>query len=244
METIRNSGKVNIISDIGDGTGRRIAKEFLNKIIIEFAKQSTKYIKATSEAPFSFKEKQLHSVLLPAISKITDAFLMESPIERQWSKKKKLNFNDYNGWLDYWCRYRDVDFFIELKHSYDSYKTKNIRKSTNEKWKYMNNFQLDAIKNEALRYSEFCKGVLLISLHVVTVYDYLKNNKETNSSEDYEKLEEIQINYHENLKPNPNWSGLWVLNNELLEKSVDKTETHNQFYPGVIMIAKVFEIIN
>jgi len=244
METIRNSGKVNIISKIGDGSGRRVAKEFLNKILVEFVKQSTKYINATGESPFSFRERQLHSVFAPAISKITDAFLMESPIERQWTKRSKQNFDDYSGWLDYWCRYRNVDFFIELKHSFDSFKTMNIRNDTMEKWNYMNNFQINAIKSEAKRYSEFCKGVLLVSLHVVTVYDYLKIQKESYDLNDHDKLIEIQSNYYNSLKPSPNWSGLWILNNELIGQSVDEFENNYQLYPGVILIAKVFEIIN
>ena len=244
METIRNIGKINFISDIGDGTGRRIAKEFLNKILIEFAKQSTKYINAIYDAPFSYKERQLHSILAPALSKITAAFLMESPIERQWSKRKKEDIRDYTGWLDYWCRYKNVDFFIELKHNFDSYRTSIVRKETLQNWSLMNNSQLAMLQKEAKRYSEFCKGVLLVSLHVVTIYEYLQNHKEPKSIGDIEKLIEIQKNYYDKLNPSPNWSGLWILNENLIKKSKDEIEAHNQYYPGVMMIAKVYEIIN
>jgi len=120
MITLRNIGKLNIKSDIGDGIGRRIANDFLNKLFEGFARQSSVYIKAIGEAPFAYRERQLHSIFAPALARFTTAFLMEHPLSRQWSKAKKLEHIDYTGWLDYWCRYRDFDFFIEIKHDYSA----------------------------------------------------------------------------------------------------------------------------
>jgi len=243
MKTIRESGKINIISNIGDGSGRRVANDFLNKLTVEFAKQSTKYINEVYEAPFAYKEKQLHSIIAPSIAKLTNAFIMECPVSRQWSKIRKQNYEDSHGWLDYWCRYRGVDFFIEIKHNYVSFKTINIRKNSHENWDYMNNRQLNLVKKEAKIYKDYSKGVLLISFHVITIYDYLQKRKKTKCFDDKERLIMAQKNYYENLKPSPNWSNLWILKNDLVRNSSEESKTHKTYYPGLIFISKVHEII-
>ena len=244
METIRGIGKFNEINQIGDGLGRRKASEFLNRLIREFAKQSAKYIIATSEAPFAHRERQLHSIFAPAISKITPAFLMEQPIERQWKEKESMqDMYNYTGWLDYWCRYRDVDFFIELKHNYHSYKNRGIPEKIKKNLEYVNNDQLKKVEDEAIRYSKNCKGVLLTSLHVITIYEYHKKSNEIESIDDFVTLLNIQNELFNNLDPTPSWCGLWVPNNQLIEKSFSKTDSHNEYYPGVILISKVHEII-
>ena len=171
MESIKGIGKKKIISDIKDGEGKRIAKDFLNLLLTEFAKQSSKYIRGAYEAPFSYGEKQLHSIFAPAISKITPVFLMEHPIEREWSKVKNEDWDNSQGWLDYWCRYRNVDFFIELKQNFDCYSTETIRKSIKNNWSYMNKKQLQLVKKEAKQFSEWSKGVFLLSLHVIIIYE-------------------------------------------------------------------------
>ena len=243
MKTIRNVGKIKIINEIGDGIGRRVASDFLDRLIVTFAKQSTKYIRSISDAPFAYRERQLHSIFAPAISTITDSFLMEYPIERKWDEERKKDWNDYTGWLDYWCRYRNIDFFIELKHNYDSYKNDEIRKDTFANWDYMNNTQLEIVKNEAKRHSEFCKGVLLVSLQVVTIYDKMQTTKIPQSCGDVDTLVSTQKNYFENLNPKPNWSGLWMLNDDIYDLSSREYDTQTEYYPGVMLIAKVCKII-
>ena len=138
MKTLRNLGKTNIINKIGDGEGRRIASDFMDKVLIGFAKQSAKYINAVYEAPFVYSEKQLHSVLAPVISNIAETFLMEHPLERKWEIESEPTFESYTGSLDYWCRYRGLDLFIELKHDRDAYKNDNIRQEAHKNWKKMN----------------------------------------------------------------------------------------------------------
>jgi len=40
METIRNCGKINIINEIRDGEGRRIAADFMDKLWINYLVRS------------------------------------------------------------------------------------------------------------------------------------------------------------------------------------------------------------
>jgi hypothetical protein len=244
MESIKGLGKKKIISDIRDGEGKRIAKEFLNLLLTEFAKQSGRYIKEVYDAPFAYKEKQLHSIFAPAISKITPVFLMELPIEREWSKIKNKDWANSRGWLDYWCRYRNVDFFIELKHDYDCYSTETIRKRVSNNWYYMDKNQLQLVKKEAKIFSEWSKGVFLLSLHVITIYEKTKKNKSPKSIENLEELKWIQRNYYENLRPNPNWSGLWILNNRLAQDCAYETKKYDEYFPGVLFLSRISEIIN
>ncbi len=243
METIRNIGKIHIINKIGDGEGRRIASEFMEKLLVGFTKQSAKYINAVFEAPFSYSERQLHSVLAPVISNIADAFIMEHPMERKWESEEESTRESYTGFLDYWCRYRGLDLFIELKHDRDAYKNDNIRKEALHNWDYMNNKQLERVKEEATRFSEHSKGVLLIALHAFTVYETLPNSKESLAREDVETLNSSQLNYMSNLEPKPNWSGLWVLHRDLFDRCTHDYENKKKYFPGVILVAKINELI-
>ena len=244
MKTIRNCGKINIINEIRDGEGRRIAADFMDKLFSAFIKRASKYMRSIDDAPFAYRERQLHSIFAPAISTITDIFLMEQPIERKWNKKINKDFKDYNGWLDYWCRYRNTDFFIEIKHNYDALtKNNNIRKTTIKNWEYANNTQLENIINEAKTYSECCKGVILFSLQVITFYRIIKNDKPSEFGSDFNAMITAQNNYLSNLTPQPNWIGLWTLHEELYNSSCKKYEKQTEYYPGVMLIAKIREII-
>lgn len=244
IKTIKDVGKIKIESDIKDGEGKRITNDFLRKLLKEFAKQSTRYMKSVSDTPFAYGERQLHSILAPAISKITPTFLMEQPIEREWSKLNKLDFFDSQGLLDYWCRYRDVDFFIEIKHGYDAYSTNTIKKSTKSDWAYMNKEQLQLIKKEAKAYSKNSKGVILLALHIITIYETCKLGQAPKSQENIVELSWIKDNYYSQLKPKPNWGGLWIPKNSLVENCNDESEINETYYPGVVFISKVSNIIN
>jgi len=108
MEVIKAVGEINYISHLLDGQGTRIANDFLSQLVREFSKQCSLYIRATNEVPFVFRERQLHSILAPAISKITDSFLMEAPVLREWSSISSKQYDDSHGWVDYWCKYRNT----------------------------------------------------------------------------------------------------------------------------------------
>lgn len=243
MITLRNIGKINVINEIGDGVGRRVASDFLQNFIIEFAKQATTYINVTYDAPFAYRERQLHSIIAPALSNFTDSFLMEHPIQRKWIRRRKDELNEYTGWLDYWCRYRYMEFFIEVKHDFGSYKSKNIRDTTFEKWDYMINTQLKRIRSEAKSFSENCKGVLLIGLQAITVYENIQYLKEPQSLNDHDTIETIQRTYYNKLRPAPNWSALWLIHPELINKSHWEYKKQKEYYPAVIFLAKVHEAV-
>lgn len=241
MNSPKESKSIIIVSNIGDGKGRRIVKAFLDQLFENVAEQASKYMDQIDDAPYAYRELQLHSLLAPSIAKLTDVFLMEQPVTRNWSLKKKHSLDDSNGRLDYWCRYKKYDYFIELKHSYDAYNTNNIKTSTVERWDNMTS-QLKKSKKEALKYSEHCNGVFLIAMQAITVYE---TANEPSSIENLERLLEIQKNYlySEKFNPSPNWSALWIVPKKYITKTSVELDKSNEYYPALIIQARVSEVI-
>lgn len=245
--TFREVGKIHTVTQNlkKEGAGSIITKRFLDSMVLGFARNSAKYINTLNEAPFIFKEKQLNSLIAPVLSQTSDAFLTEHPMLRKNPSIKKLREQklSYLGWVDYWARKKDYDFYIEIKHDYDSFNTNTIRKIVRENWKSMNSQQLKQIKNNALYLSSNMKGVFLISLHVIVIYHYSKFYDEEWSGYDTSELMSIQKRYFSSIqKPNPNWSALWTLHDDLVKNCTWENETHQENYPGVLFLSRVTRI--
>lgn len=238
-EKIQKVGKINYISKLTDGDGTRISNEFFKKLIKEFAKQTSLYIRATEEVPFAFSERQLNSVIAPAISKISPAFLMEAPVDRKWSSISKTKYNDSYGRVDYWCYYRNIVFLIEIKHDFISCKTGSLRKILKEDWNTALE-QLDVIENEAKFRSEDCKGVFRVALDIVPLYETV-NHQETKTLGKEEQLLNIQNKAMNGFDRNPNWSAMWMLHKDL----VGPYEYTNakECYPGILFLCNIYEVI-
>ena len=243
METLKGLGKLSILTDRkikSEGKGSKKIKEFLDKLVLGFAKHSAKYINTLNEAPFIFKERQLNSILAPVFSKIGDAFVTEHPMKRKnlSLKMREAGKKSYSGWIDYWARCGDFDFYIEVKHDYDAFNTEPIRLSALRNWKNMWE-QLNGIKKEAKSISEQAPGIYLVSLHVIVIYDFRKLHVEENPEYDVSDLIGIQEKYFDNLStPSPKWSGMWILHDELVKTCRWESETHVECYPAVMFFSK------
>ena len=158
IEKYRDLGTFNFETRIPDGEGKRVLKKFLKNLIIEIASNTVKQIRTTEYPPsFAYREKQLHTVIAPAMDKIAENFLMESPVNRNWSQSDE-NKSDAHGWVDYWCEYKNYIYYIELKHGFKAYKSKQIRISVKEDWEIAYN-QLDSLVDEISLEKEYSKGV-------------------------------------------------------------------------------------
>jgi len=242
MENIKGFGYMNIIPDISKSEGTLKAQRFFKKFTREFVKQSAKYIEFAHEATFTYRERQLHTTIAPVLDKITDAFLFESPVDRNWSKLQKYDYEDSHGWVDYWCRTKNIDFFIEIKHDYCAYRTGKIRDSTIRHWKQATN-QLTTIRNEARKMSKYSKGSFLLLLHILPIYETKSIKKEFDSIVNNDKLLLLQKHYHYNLKPKPNWSSLVVFNNKLVNNFVNEYKEDGrelkQCFPALLFIVRM-----
>lgn len=154
-----------------EGEDYAVAKELVENLFYDMAFLSTKYDNDQfCDLPYTYRERQLDSILLPALSKLCDSkVFVELPTRRQCSNRR-FQVDESSGRIDYWCLYKDYSFVIELKHSYDCFTTDTTREDTvTERWIKMNE-QLQSIAKDARRYSEATKGVIRIGLHIITSY--------------------------------------------------------------------------
>lgn len=237
-ENIRLAGDMYYDSQLKDSPGTRIANDFLTLLTKGFAKQSAKHINAINEVPFVYRERQLHSVLAPALSTFTDAFMMESPVDRGWSTTSDPNMNDSHGWVDYWCYYRKLSFLVELKHGFISRRAGQLRNDVKKEWQKAH-LQLDAIEEEAKRQSTWTNGTLRLALHVLPIFETCNKNV-VKTLNDIDNLFSIQQCAMNELDRKPNWSAIWKLH-EKLAGPHDFTNT-TEYYPGVLFVAHVSEI--
>ena len=157
---------------IGNGDkSTSVAKDLISNLFYEMAKLCTKYCnKSFCDLPYTYRERQLDSVLLPALSKLCNSMVFaELPAKRE-CKNRLFQVDKSSGRLDYWCIYKDYSFVIELKHSYDCFTTSKTRKRTvTDRWIKMNE-QLRSLDKDIKCYEENTKGVIKIGLHIVTSY--------------------------------------------------------------------------
>ena len=237
-EKLRAIGDIRYESSLVDGSGIRIAREFMTKLVRAFSKQASSYIRATYEAPFVFKERQLHSILAPALSSFTDAFLMESPVNRKWSAISSEERDDSHGWVDYWCYYRGIVFLIELKHGFISSKTGHVRKTVKKDWKKAID-QLDVIEKEAKSQSEWTNGAFRIALDILPLYETV-NSERAKTAVNNDKMLAIYSKILKEFEPLPNWSAMWILHKDLIGPYSYPNSI--EYYPSVLFISRLSEI--
>ena len=234
--TKRGIGKFYVESTLKDGEGIRVLKKFLLDTVIEIAKEGANFIQHVGHSPLAYSERQLHTIIAPAIARTSDCFIMESPVDRKWSILDEENTQDSRGWVDYWCAYKDFSYYIELKKRYISYSTKNLLTQVKEEWQVACN-QLAAIQDEIKAQEQVSKKVFKIAIEILTVYIQSKDNDKLTF--DIEGLLEVQKNAIRQISDirEANWSCLWVLHDDLVETySYDKV---NEVYPALLYLVNI-----
>ena len=220
----------------------KIGHEFILKILKGFAKLSDKFINGSynlSDVPYLYGEQQLSSLIMPTLSNICNGYVIaEIPTLRISSLKNHEKYNS-SGRIDYWCIYNNYSFVIEIKHSYDCFRTSKTRPGKIiDKWETMTIEQLYSIQKDVKKYEEPTKGVIRVGLHFITSYTNknLQDQEVLNYSKQIEdRLFRIQkdVCRCKPLKTSPNIAGCW-----LSKKIIKAYETT---CPGVIIIGKIFE---
>jgi len=236
---IRNCGQVGKEFSTNFGEGKpsaRVAKDFLERLIDNIVKKSVLYYKETGDYVFTQGERQMHSVVCPSIAAITRTFLMEHPLKRKSSKKE-----EHGGFVDYWITYRKCAFFMELKHSFFTYRNaKNPRKDITKRFESALN-QLGSIsKDEYWGLGKGVRWVDTIAFETITFRNWSKNkiSKSDLRNESFKSsLNELMKNREwNNLKPNL-WA-LWILNKSLV-KPIKYQNEGREIYPAVAFVGKV-----
>lgn len=230
-ETVKNSGHLLKQDNLKDGIGVRNSRDFLQKVVKAFIESCVKFHDITDELPFVYRERQIHSVLLPSITKVADAAFIEQPITR------KIKKSSSHGWLDYWVVYGSTVFIIELKHAWCSATSNKVRKTTQEAWKKALEQLKSVTPNEAKDLSLASSNLVKMAMLVVPFYQ---------SSQDQSKLtkfgkkeaEELFDGLLNGLTPKPNWGGLWLLH-QRLQRPIRYNDGRHEIYPYVGILAQV-----
>ena len=169
-----------------------VAYELTKRLLIGMAKRalvfnSRKY--GLCEPPFLFRERQLDTLILPELASLCKGLVFtEYPVKRSIRKK-----GHWQGRIDYWCIYKDYSFVIEVKHSYDNFKTSvTCDERLLERWKTMNKEQLPSRKDEVEHFEEKTKGVIRLGLHFVISHS--STNISKNVREEYISQERNMLN--------------------------------------------------
>ena len=240
IEKYKDLGTFNFESRIPDGEGIRVLKKFLENLTIEIGNNTAKQIRTTEYPPsFAYHEKQLHTVIAPAMDKIADNFLMESPVNRNWSKSVD-NKKNAHGWVDYWCEYKDYCYYIELKHGFRSYKSKKDSVSVKKDWSIAHE-QLNTLADEINLEKEYSKGIFRILFHVLPIF-LQSSSKIIQCGIEIDDLINQQVSSMNEISElyQSNWSVLWKPNDDLCKEY----PTANGFvkFPAILILANISEI--
>lgn len=223
----------------------RVAYDFTKKLFVGVCKRSEAYDSSKYnlvESPFIYRERQLDSVVLPQMATMTKGMVIaEYPVDRH-SKSKRMGEYDSKGRIDYWCIYQGYSFAIEMKHSYDAFRTSSTKeRSLIQRWKTMNVNQLQDIKEELRKWEETTKGVIRIGLHFITPY---KTSQDSPSLEDYRMYIKDQkpiLNrlYHDVSNKTslmtPDFMASWVMKEKMVMDF-----NYGDTIPGLMLLAKFF----
>jgi hypothetical protein len=236
-------GELEIRFGVLKGSGANIAKEFLRKLIYRIIIRSTKYYDNAGcigepDHAFTYREKQFHSVVCPAIADITPYFLIENPLYR-----KPAGEEEYSGCVDYWIFYKNYSFMIELKHSYFAYtQANNPCRIIAERFSKALQ-QLEEIRKDECRSLTYGNGLRKIALETVVFY---RESKEENKlkfdvkSENFRALFKKLLRNTE-LENRSNFHALWILSNRLVAPF--KYANTFEIYPAAAFVGHVSDII-
>lgn len=238
FETIKGCGDLGIEFKGIEGSGSRVSRDFLSKLIRRIVERATQYYDQTEEHVFNYRERQLHSVVCPSIADLTSSYLIEHPLTR-----KPTGDAEYRGNVDYWVCYRGYSFLIELKHTYFAYKrASKPRRTVNRKFLRALK-QLGNIRKAECRNLTIGKGLIKVAIETVVFYRSSKEKAKLESDLEKQDFSELLQEMVENagLANRLNLLAIWLLDEELIEPvACEKTF---EIYPAVAFIGSVSEII-
>lgn len=213
---------------------KQVVSDFLEHLIELSAKNAQKHISITEYATFCYGELQMHSILVPALAKLTSCFIMEYPIRR--------GEFDNSGRVDYYCvneagTTKEYNLFLELKCGRQGIPNDNFRKKNIELWHDANN-QLNGISQEIRNNKEFYnKTVIRVCMEVITLYADVSKKKLINSDILQDSLG-ISVDALNSTGFSPNLNILWEFHPNIVEKAVDDFYSYRQFW-GLLFMCRV-----
>lgn len=237
--------KWKIFSDdkIDDAYASRVTRRFLNELSVEFANISDKLCCKANflEYPlFAYRERQVHTILSPALYHITDFFIHEAPAERENSRI--YDEDDSHGWSDYVCNYNGFAYIIEVKHSHLSYRTLKVDSHTKHIWEHAIE-QNQTSNYDADWYSKRSKGVYRLALLVAPIYQSSSKKKPVFKNDINDLTEDVfnQFEKELKLKNSQYYISLWLLP-ERLRGPYENGDGCFHYYSAVAIVARLARI--
>ncbi|WP_151900465.1 hypothetical protein [Sulfurimonas hydrogeniphila] len=216
-----------------DGNGIRSMRKFLHSTIELFAEESLEFYKHWGEFPFIYGEKQVNSVIIPAIHKYTGNIWLEQPFKKAKNNQRFLDIATTKG---------NNIYLIELKHSFNS-KNNAIAKYTDSEWEKAIE-QISDINRKTIgdyfNYEEF--NVFKIALMIMPTYLFSDKKHSILDMKAHDYVNKLFQEYecYNAEKYRANFIGTM----KFIDPVVYKHEfiNGNRIYPFVSFIARIEEI--
>lgn len=232
-KTIRKVGKL-YIHRSEQFQLKQVVSDFIENLIVLGAKNAENHISLTKYATFCYGELQMHSILVPALAKLTSCFILEYPIRRGKS--------DNSGRVDYYCvnqagTAKEYNLFLELKCGRQGIPNDNFRKKNIELWHEANN-QLEGISQEIQQNKEFYdKTIMRVCMEVITLYADT-SKKEQIKTDILQDALNLSLDALKTSGVTPNLSVLWEFHPNIVEKAIDEFNGYRQFW-GLLFLCRV-----
>lgn len=146
---------------------KQIVSDFITEVIKLSAKNARTHVDVTKYATFCHGELQMHSIIVPALAKLSDCLILEYPIQR--------GQDDNSGRVDYYCannvgKPNEYRLFLELKCGKQGIPCSSFRQENIDLW-YNVNTQLEGIAQEIQQNGDFHnKPNIRVCMEVITLY--------------------------------------------------------------------------
>ena len=225
------------VDTLEDGNGVRKMRKFFGAFSHNFAAESINfYDKYWGQFPFIHSEKQVNSVVVPAIHKTTENVWLEQPYKTNSEEQKFLDITTIDGANIY---------LIELKHSWNS-KTDNIASYTDSEWERAIEQIAELKKSHVKKFLNVDEyNIFRVALMVMPTFvtNDLEHNICQKSSKEYAMELFNQYQQYRSKKYNANYVATWKLDNHKKYKHGYKDDKE-QVYPFISFVARaerVFE---
>ena len=208
----------------------KVILSLFKNIINNFANESINFYKEWGEFPFIYRERQINSILIPAIHEYTKNIFLELPFK---DKNKKQRFLDIVTTKD------NNIFLIELKHSWNS-KTDSITSRADKEWETSIEQISDVTKSTIKNYYNY-KDYNLYKIALLIMPTFMPANIEhkilKESPESYSKalLDNYYAKYYKKYQPNIVGSIKITNPNDFTHEYINA----KQIYPFISFIGRV-----
>jgi hypothetical protein len=233
-KNIRGYGQIEIYSRKSSKGYRRL-NGFLKQFMIGSIKTAYSFYDRADYLPFNYGERQLSSILCPALSKLTQTVFMEVPLDRVLLHKNQRRIKNKirKGWVDYTCQYGSppIDYFIEVKHSWNCCWKDSVSQDPNKKWQSVVN-QLNTVKGQVKNWSSNIGSMRIAVLFLI----HYSNNKTINGFS-FSQMQNQHDKVIGGMKKKPNWSALLFLH-----KKYHEPYEPGKFIPAISWYAFAYSI--